>query len=295
MLGSLPFVHQPPPPWKRRHWAPSLPLTHLTLQRHSALDSTFSWLSSGSGRLRQRKTRRRKAIFASTFNLGRLLCDLLYAASSLYQCWDNVLQQSSPFYDFAFGCGVYPTWASAHPFVIVCGAIPFQQVSFPSREAAKAALLTFAPPSNFTGYGFGRLSWEIDLSLGPTECFHVGDLVHVQKAGVFAGGEAVRARGTPGSTMGFVRFTVRGVWADTTADECGQNFYIDVLSARASRSPRYSSPGRWLLDNEDHSAIDPNFNDGASGYNITAYQPNDQSGWANNCVVIAPHAPLLDY
>jgi hypothetical protein len=98
----------------------------------------------------------------------------------------------------------------------------------------------------------------------------VGDLVHVQKAGVFAGGEAVRARGTPGSATGFVRFTVRGVWADTTAGECGENFYIDVPSARASRSPRYSSPGRWLLDNEDHSAIDPNFNDGASGYNITA-------------------------
>jgi hypothetical protein len=231
------------------------------------------------------------------FNLGRLLCDLLYAASSLYQCWGHVLGRSSPLNDFAFSRGIYPTRASAHPFVIVCGALPFRQVSYPSREAAKAALLTFAPPSHFMGYDFGRPSWEIDLSMVPMECFHVGDLVHVQKAGVFAGREAVRAWSTPGSTTGFVRFTVRGVWADTTAGECGQNFYIDVLSARASRSPRYSSPGQWLLDNEDHSAIDPNFNDGASGYNLTGCRPNDQSGWANNCIEIAPHAPpeLLEY
>jgi hypothetical protein len=74
-----------------------------------------------------------------------------------------------------------------------CGAVPFQQVSFPSREAARAALLTLAPPSNFMGYDFGQPCWEINLGLGPTECFHVGDLVHVQKAGVFAGGEAVCA------------------------------------------------------------------------------------------------------
>jgi hypothetical protein len=155
----------------------------------------------------------------------------------------------------------------------------------------------FAPPSHFMGYDFGQPSWEIDLSMGPTECFHVGDLVHVHKAGVFAGGEVVRAWGTPGSTTGFVRFTVRGVWADTTASKCGQNFYINVLSACALRSPRYSSPGQWLLDNEDHSAIDPNFNDGASGYNLTGCHPNDQSGWANNCIEIAPHAPpeLLEY
>jgi hypothetical protein len=133
--------------------------------------------------------------------------------------------------------------------------------------------------------------------MGPTECFHTGDPVHVQKASVFAGREAVRARGTPGSTTGFVRFTERGVWVDTTAGEYGQNFYIDVLLARTSRSPRYSSPGWWLLDNEDHLAINPNFNDGASGYNLAGYHPNNQSSWANNCVEIAPHAPpeLLEY
>jgi hypothetical protein len=29
------------------------------------------------------------------------------------------------------------------------------------------------------------LSWEMNLSMGLTECFHAGNLVHVQKAGVF--------------------------------------------------------------------------------------------------------------
>jgi hypothetical protein len=155
----------------------------------------------------------------------------------------------------------------------------------------------FGPPLHFMGYDLRRPSWEINLSMGPTECFHVGNPVPVQKASVFAGGEAVRARGTPSSTMGFVRFTVRGVWADTTAGECSQHFYIDVLLAHALRSPRCSLLGRWLLDNEDHSAIDPNFNNGASGYNLAGHHPNNQSGWANNCVEIAPHAPpeLLEY
>jgi hypothetical protein len=121
------------------------------------------------------------------FNHGRLLCNLLYAVPSLYQCWSSILGRSSLLSDFLFSRHVYPTWASAHPFIIVCGTLPFQRLLFPSCKSARLALLMFAPLSDFRGYDFGQPSWEIDLSVGPTECFHVGNLVHVWKAGVFAG------------------------------------------------------------------------------------------------------------
>jgi hypothetical protein len=89
---------------------------------------------------------------------------------------------------------------------------------------------------------------EINLSMGLMECFHMGNLIYIQQAGVFASREVVCAQGMLGSTTGFLWFTVRGVWADTMAGGCSQNFYINVLLVRVLHSPCYSLLGRWLPD-----------------------------------------------
>jgi hypothetical protein len=94
---------------------------------------------------------------------------------------------------------------------------------------------------------------------------YIGDTFYVDHSGYYAGGVVSDVFLEPWARnlVNYWRCLVEGAWMDDRTGRDGGNFYVLVHKDWCLRKARLLYPMRWIISDQDHSTIDPDFQDGA--------------------------------